>query len=62
MSAYVTCFTFFRDPSNITFPTTGPTYQNDNALVYRKLEEASRGTSLEPAIKFYSRRKDGRGA
>ena len=43
-------------------PHTGPIYKSDNAAVYMKVEEATRGTSCESTIKAFSRRKDGRGA
>jgi hypothetical protein len=41
---------------------SGPIFNNDNATVYMKIEEAARGTSVESTIKSFSRRKDGRGA
>jgi hypothetical protein len=37
-------------------------YPQDNAAVYFKMEEASRGTPFADSIKTYQRRKDGRGA
>jgi hypothetical protein len=37
-------------------------YEQDNAEVYFKLEEATRGTQYTDSIKPYQRRKDGRGA
>ena len=43
-------------------PHTGPIYNNDNAAVYQKIEEATKGTSVESTINSFSRRKDGRGA
>lgn len=43
-------------------PHTGPTFRNDNATVYMKIEEAARGTKVESTIKSFARRKDGRGA
>ena len=43
-------------------PHIGPIYKNDNAEVYQKIEEATRGTSVESTIKPFLRRKDGRGA
>ena len=45
-----------------SIPHIGPIYKNDIAAVYHKIEEASRGTSVESTIKPFSRRKDGRGA
>ena len=41
---------------------TSPIYNNDNAAVYQKIEEAARGTSVESTIKPFSIRKYGRGA
>ena len=43
-------------------PHTSPIYNNDNAAVYQKIEEAARGASVESTIKPFSRRKYGRGA
>ena len=37
-------------------------FPDDSALVYYKLEEATRGTSYADSIKPFQRRKDGRGA
>ena len=37
-------------------------FRSDNAEVYNKLEEATRGTTYANSIKPYQRRKDGRGA
>lgn len=37
-------------------------YRDDNASVYYKLEEATRGTSYADSIKPFQARKDGRGA
>ena len=37
-------------------------YRNDNAVVYYKLEEATRGTVYADSIKPFQRKKDGRGA
>jgi hypothetical protein len=39
-----------------------PLYREDNAEVYYKIEEATRGTSSAASIKPFQRRKDGRGA
>ena len=44
------------------YPHIGPIYNNDNAAVYQKIEEAARGTSVESTIKPFSRSKDDRGA
>ena len=41
---------------------THPLFRNDNASVYYKMEEATRGTTYAASIKPYQRRKDGRGA
>jgi hypothetical protein len=41
---------------------THPLYQDDNAEVYYKIEEATRGMSYAASIKPFQRRKDGRGA
>ena len=41
---------------------SGSIFKNDNATVYMKIEEATRGTSVESTIKSFSRSKDGRGA
>ena len=38
-----------------------PIFKNDNAVVFIKIEEDARRTSVELAIKCFSRRKDGRG-
>ena len=43
-------------------PHTGPIYKNDNTSVFMKIEQATRGTSVESTVKAFSRRKDGRGA
>ena len=43
-------------------PHSGPIFNNDNAVVYVKIEEASRVKSVESTIKSFSRHKDGRSA
>ena len=43
-------------------PHTGPIYRNDNKTIFMKIDEASRGTSVESTVKAFSRRNDGRGA
>ena len=37
-------------------------YRDDNAAVYYKIEEATRGTQYADSIKTFQRKKDGRGA
>ena len=37
-------------------------FPDESALVYYKLEEATRGTSYADSIKPFQRKKDGRGA
>ena len=43
-------------------PHQGPTCENDNAAVCTKIEESDCGTSVDSAIKYFFRRKNGRGA
>ena len=38
-----------------------PIFKNDDAVVYVKIEEATRGTSVESTIKSFSRHRDGLG-
>ena len=39
----------------------GSIYKSDNTSVIMKIKKASRGTSMESAVKAFSRCKDGRG-
>ena len=41
-------------------PREGPIYKNENAVVWMRIEESSRGTSVESKIKYFSRHNDGR--
>ena len=39
-----------------------PLYKTDNAITFRAMENATRGSIYATTIKYYARKKDGRGA
>ena len=43
-------------------PHIGPIFKNDNDMVYMKIKEADRSTSVESTIKYFSLSKDVRGS